>query len=180
MKDDKVKILGFLFFLFCLALIGGVWYLGNQLRDLQEQYDELEQRRVDLSTSTQSLIQQKTVFTTAFKDLENYHVNVAPNEMAFYSDVQQVVQSNGVEILSTRQQGVDKEGRSSIVLALRGDYYAMMQVLAAWRNLPTTVRVAALTLTAANTTATSAPETPTGRGWIQADATVEAIVGPQK
>ena len=108
---------------------------------------------------------QKTVFTNAFKDLENYHVNVAPSELAFYSDVQQVVQNNAVEILSTRQQGVNAEGLSTIAMTVRGEYYALMQVLAAWRNLPTTVRVSSLSLGQDKSTGSSGAL----RGWVQAD-----------
>ncbi|NLL37121.1 MAG: hypothetical protein GX256_06330 [Fretibacterium sp.] len=179
MKDNKVKILGTLFFLFCLLFIGGSWHLGSLLRALQEEFDDLEQRRVDLSGSTRSLMQQKATFTSAFKDLEHYHINVAPSDMAFYSDVQQVVQSNGIEILSTRQQGTDKEGRSSIVLALRGDYYAMMQVLADWRNLSTTVRVASLSLSSHSMPSEPAAN-PAEQNWIQADVTLEAVIGLQR
>ena len=175
MKDNKVATLGLIFFLLCAAAAGAVYYLGNRLGELQAQADELEQRKVDLASATQALMVQKTVFTNAFKDLENYHVNVAPSELAFYSDVQQVVQNNAVEILSTRQQGVNAEGLSTIAMTVRGEYYALMQVLAAWRNLPTTVRVSSLSL---------GQDKPTGssgalRGWVQADVTVEAIVGPK-
>jgi hypothetical protein len=53
-------------------------------------------------------------------------------------------------------------------MTLKGDYYALMQVLANWRNTPTTVRVAALTVTA--------PRVSDAREDVQADVTVEAIV----
>lgn len=175
MKDNKVTILGLCFFLFCAALGGAVYYLGERLNELQGQADELQQRKVDLESSTQALMAQKAVFTNAFKDLENYHVNVAPSEMAFYSDVQQVVQNNGVEILSTRQQGVNAEGVSTIAMTMRGEYYALMQVLAAWRNLPTTVRVSSLSLGADKAAGASTAL----QGWVQADVTVEAIVAPK-
>ena len=98
MKDNKITILGLLFFLLCAALGGAVYYLGERLSELHSRADELQQQRVDLESTTQALIAQKSVFTNAFKELENYSVNVALNEMAFYSDVQQVVQNNAVEI----------------------------------------------------------------------------------
>ena len=175
MKDNKVATLGLFLFLLCIVVGGIVYYLGNRLNELQVQADELQQQKVDLTTATQALIAQKTVFTNAFKDLENYHVNMAPSEMAFYTDVQQVVQNNAVEILSTRQQGVNAEGLSSIAMTVRGEYYALMQVLAAWRNLPTTVRVSGLVLGGDKPSGTSGPL----RGWVQADVTVEAIVAPR-
>ena len=171
MNDNKVTLLGFLFFLLCASLIGGVYFLNGKLVELQAQYDELEQRKVDLDQTTTSLMNQKQVFNNAFNILENYKVNVASSDMAFYAEVQQVVQSSDVNILSTRQMGV-ANGRSSIVMTLRGDYYSFMRVLADWRNLPITARVAAMTVTASKT-----PET---RGEVQADVTVEAIVSDKK
>ncbi len=176
MKDNKVAVLGLFFFLLCAALGGAVYYLGERLNELHARADELEQQRVDLESATQALIAQKSVFTNAFKELENYSVNVAPNEMAFYSDVQQVVQNNAVEIMSTRQQGVNAGGVSAIAMTVRGEYYALMQVLAAWRNLPTTVRVSTLTLGADKAVGASSEAL---RGWVQADVTVEAIVAPK-
>ena len=176
MKDNKVAVLGLFFFLLCAALGGAVYYLGGRLNELHAQADDLEQQRVDMESATQALVAQKTVFTNAFKELENYSVNVALNEMAFYSDVQQVVQNNAVEIMSTRQQGVNAEGVSAIAMTVRGEYYALMQVLAAWRNLPTTVRVSTLTLGADKSTGSSSEAL---RGWVQADVTVEAIVAPK-
>lgn len=172
MNDNKVTIIGFLFFLFCAALIGGVYFLNGRFLELQGQYDELEQRRVNLEQTTKSLQEQKRIYTTAFNTLRDYKVNVASDDMGFYSEVQQTVQASDVNILSTRQQGVNREGRSTIALTLRGDYYSFMQVLANWRNLPVTVRVANMTLTASKT-----PET---RGEIQADVSIEAIVSGKK
>ena len=72
MKDNKIMILGLLSFLFCALLGGTIYYLGNRLNDLQAQADDLQQKNVDLSSSTQALLEQKAVFTNAFKDLENY------------------------------------------------------------------------------------------------------------
>ena len=176
MNDNKVVFLGLFFFLLCAVLGGAVYYLGERLNELHARADELEQQRVDLESATQALIAQKSVFTNAFKELENHRINVAPNEMAFYSDVQQVVQNNAVEIMSTRQQGVNAESVSAIAMTVRGEYYALMQVLAAWRNLPTTVRVSTLTLGPDKSTGASSEAF---RGWVQADVTVEAIVAPK-
>jgi hypothetical protein len=167
-NDNKVTIIGVLFFLFCAALIGGVYFLNGQLEVLQAEYDDLEQRKVNLEQDTNGLVSQKKIFTDAFNALENFSINVASDDMAFYSAVQQTVQVSGINILSTRQQGVASNGRSSIMLTLRGDYYSFMRVLASWRALPVTVRVSNLTVTASKT-----PET---RGEIQADVSVEAIV----
>jgi hypothetical protein len=167
-NDNKVTVIGFLFLVFCVALIGGVYFLNGQLEVLQAEYDELEQRRVNLEQETSALMSQKTIFTNAFNALEKFSINIASDDMAFYSAVQQTVQTSGINILSTRQQGVSNAGRSTIVLMLRGDYYSFMRVLAAWRALPVTVRVSNLTVTASKT-----PET---RGEIQADVSVEAIV----
>jgi hypothetical protein len=167
--NDKVTVIGVLFLLFCAMLIGGVYFLNGQVVTLQEEYDELEQRKVNLEQDTDNLSKQKKIFTDAFRTLEGFSINVASDDMAFYSAVQQTVQTTGINILSTRQQGVRQDGRGTIALVLRGDYYSFMHVLAAWRALPITVRVESLTVTASKT-----PET---RGEIQADVSIEAIVG---
>jgi hypothetical protein len=169
MNDNKVTLLGFFLFLVCAALIGGVYFLNKQLTQLHEEAIELEQRRGELAQTTQSLVDQKKAFSDAFRALEGYQVKVASSDMIFYSEVQGAVQdTSGVNILSTQQRGVSRDGRSSLVLTLRGDYYSFAQVLAKWRNLLTTVRVSAMTVTASRT-----PET---RGEVQVDITVEAIV----
>ena len=40
MKDNKVTILGLLFFLLCAALGGAVYYLGERLNELHAQADD--------------------------------------------------------------------------------------------------------------------------------------------
>jgi hypothetical protein len=173
MNDNKITLIGVLFFLFCAALIGGVWYLNGQVERLSEERAELERRRGELDRTIQSLMAQKKVFADSFVAFEKFKVNAAVDDMAFYSDIQQVVQrAAGVNILSTQQRGVSREGRSSLALTLRGDYYSFTRVLAEWRNLVTTVRVSGMTVTASRT-----PET---RGEVQVDVTVEAIVGQRR
>ncbi|MDR2179897.1 MAG: hypothetical protein LBP21_06290 [Synergistaceae bacterium] len=169
MNDNKVTVLAFVLFLVCAALMGGVYLLNGQLVQLHEEYADLVQRGGELEQTMQSLVEQKQVFTDAFRALENYQVRVASSDMVFYSEVQGAVQNTGVEISSTQQKGTSKDGRSSLALTLRGDYYKFAEVLAKWRNLSTTVRVAAMTITASRT-----PET---RGEVQVDVTVEAIIG---
>ena len=167
--NDKVTLLGLLLFLVCAGCGGGVWYMNGKLVELQTQYDELEQRRVDLTQSTQFLVNQKRVFMEAFAALDGHKVSTAASDMDFYSEVQQAARANQINILSTRQMGIAKAtGRSSIALTLRGDYYNFAQLLAKWRDLSTTVRVSALSITASRT-----PET---NGEIQADVTVEAVI----
>lgn len=178
MKDSKITIVALLFALLCLALIGGVYFLSDRLKNQHEEYDDLAQRKANLNADTNNLIQQKKVFTEAFAELSNYHVNPADGEVPFYSEVQQAVQNNSIEILSTRQQSRDKDGIGRVSMTLRGDYYNFMNVLAAWRNLPMTVRVATLTIRSDNTKSggrgSNADDSATGV--IQADVTVEAVI----
>jgi hypothetical protein len=173
MKDNKVTLLGLFFFLFCAALIGGVFFLNKTLTELQNEHDELEQRRVDLNQTTRSLMDRKTVFSEAFATLENYQINAAPSNVRFYEDVQQVVQAQGLYLLSTRELGGTPGGRSAMTLSVRGDYYSFMQVLAGWRNTPSTMRVSAFSVASPRANSTSV------RGEIEATVTVEAIVSAQ-
>jgi hypothetical protein len=171
MNNNKVTVLGVLFFLFCIALMGGVYFLNGQLVELQGQYDELEQQRVDLVQTTKALTDRKKIFTDAFASLENYQVHTASSDMGFYEEVQQVVRQNNLNIQSQSQppqRGAPGDGRKSLVLTLRGDYYSFTQMLAEWRNLYTTVRVSALRVTAS--------KTPEMRGEVEVNVSVEAIV----
>ena len=171
MNDNKVTFVGIGFLVLCIALIGGVYFLNEELKMLKEQYNELEQRRVNLDQDRNGLREQIKVFNDAFKILEAYNVRATSSDMDFYSQVQQKIQenqrNNEISIITQRQNGV-KDGRSSIALTLRGDYYSFMKILAGWRNLTTTVRVSQLSMTASKTPQTS--------GEVQADVVLEAIV----
>jgi hypothetical protein len=175
MKDNKITLLGFIFFLFCALLAGGVFFLDKTLTELQNEFDSLEQRRVDLNQDTRSLTDRKAVFSEAFATLENYEINAAPSDVRFYEDVQQVVQTQGLNLLSTRELGGTPGGRSAMTLSVRGDYYAFMQALAGWRNTPTTMRVSAFSVVSPRAAAGNTPV----RGEIEATLTVEAIVSGQ-
>jgi hypothetical protein len=168
MKDNKVTIIGVCFFLLCLGLAGGIYFIDGQLRELREQYDDLERRRANLVRETSSLREEITVYTNAFDVLESYNVRATDSDMDFYAQVQEKIEENHeVSIISARQNGI-RDGRTSISLTLRGDYYAFMRILASWRNLYTTVRVSELSI--------QIPRNPQVRGEIQADVVVEAIV----
>ncbi|GHS97523.1 hypothetical protein AGMMS50276_17720 [Synergistales bacterium] len=172
--EKKVTSIALIFCLFCAALIGGVYYVGRRLTELQTEYDDLQQRKADLTQDTRSLMQQKKLFSDIFATLENYSVSSAPNEMTFYDEVRIAAQENNVGILTTKQNGVDKRtGRSSIVLSLKGNYYSFLRTLADWRNLPTTVRVSSLVVTSP---AAANRDEVVDRESVQADVTLEAII----
>jgi len=172
MNDNKVTLVGIGFLLICIALIGGVYYINEELKALKEEYNDLESRRVNLVQDRDGLRDQIRVFNDAFKTLESFNVRATSSDMDFYSQVQQKIQenqrNNEISIITQRQNGVNKDGRSSIALTLRGDYYSFLRILAGWRNLTTTVRVSQLSITASRTPQTS--------GEVQADVVLEAIV----
>ena len=165
--NNKVTFVGICFLALCIGLAGGIYFLDGQLKMLKEQYDDLEQRRANLEQDRNGLREQITVFKNAFASLEAYNVRATSNDMDFYSQVQQKVQENSDMTIRTQRQNGVKDGRSSISLTLRGDYYSFMKVLAGWRNLPITVRVSQLSVTT--------PRNPQV-GEIQADVVLEAIV----
>ena len=171
MKDNKVTFVGIGFLLLCLGLAWGVYFLDGELRLLKDQHDELDRRRANLEQDRHRLREQITVFKNAFTALEEFNVRATPNDMDFYAQVQSEVdpfiRRNEVVIVSQRQNGI-RDGRTSISMTLRGDYYSFMKILAAWRNLTTTVRVSQLSM--------SASRNPQTMGEIQADVVVEAII----
>jgi len=173
MNDNKVTIIGFLFLVLCLGLVGGVWYLDGRLRELRAEYDQLEQRRANLVQDRDNLRAQAREFREAFATLEAFNVRAATSEMDFYAQIQQEIErhsrNNEIAIISAHQNPV-VAGRGSQSLVLRGNYYAFMRILAAWRNLNTTVRVAQLSV--------SISGNPPVLGEIQASVTLEAIINP--
>jgi hypothetical protein len=171
-KDKKATLLAVSFFLFCAALIGGIYFLDAKLVELQKEYDDLEQRKVDLNQTTRFLMDRKTVFSDAFAVLETYKINAAPSNVRFYEDVQQAVQGQNLNLLSTRELGNAPGGRSAMALSVRGDYYSFMQVLADWRNTFTTMRLSAFSVEAPSASDSSGA----ARGEIEAAVTLEAIV----
>jgi len=173
MNDSKVTVIGLLFLILCLGLVGGIWYLDGQLRYLREERDRLEQDRVNMVRDVANLEEQIRVFNTSFADLERHNVRAAQNEMEFLAQVQQAIDphiwNDRIVMISSDQRGVNAAtGRATLNLVLRGDYYTFMNILAAWRNVDVTVRVSALSMMASRT--------PQVRGEIQADVTLEAII----
>ena len=172
MNDSKVTVIGVLFLLLCLGLVGGIWYLDGQLRELRQEYNTLDQSRADLQRDVANLREQVGVFNDAFRTLGEYNVSAAQNEMHFLTQVQQIIDpyiwSEHIVMVSSQQGGVNAAGRATQSFTLRGDYYAFKRILAAWRNVEVTVRVSALSMMASRT--------PQMHGEIQADVTLEAIV----
>jgi len=173
MNDSKVTVIGVLFLLLCLGLVGGIWYLDGQLRELRQEYNTLDQNRANLQRDVANLREQIGVFNDAFQTLEGYNVSAAENEMHFLTQVQQVIDpyiwSEQIIVVGSSQGGVDATTRRATQsFTLRGDYYAFKRILAAWRNVEVTVRVSALSMMASRN--------PQMYGEIQADVTLEAIV----
>ena len=168
--DNKVTLLGVLLAMMCIAFMGGIYYLNGQLGELKDQYEDLERQRLTLEFEMQALQRQRRVFTEAFQELEHYRIRLAASDTSFFEDVQQVVRRVGtVNIELANPRGVSRDGRTSLNLRLRGDYYGFTQILAAWRRLETTVRVSTMSVMASR----RAPET---RGEVEVDLTLEAIV----
>lgn len=147
-RENKMTLLVFLSALLCIGIIFAVYHLSGRLEALQARSDALEQRIVNARADTEILMEQKRVFTDVLGKLddENYHVKPARDETEFYTTLQEAARDSGVAILSTRQQGVNQNGISTMTFSLQGEYYSMLRLLAAWRDLPMTVRVANLTL----------------------------------
>ena len=169
MNDSKVTLIGLVFFLICAGLVGGVHFTYSKLNELKDEYVRLENQRATLSQDTMELREQINTFNNAFKVLEAYNVRATSSDINFKAEVQEKIDEY-IEAITTAKstQGATRDGRSSISYSIRGDYYSFLKILAGWRNLQTTVRVSALSMTASKTPQTS--------GEILADVTVEAIV----
>jgi hypothetical protein len=166
--DNKVTIVGFLFLVLCLGLVGGVYYIDGRVRELRSEHDMLDQTRANMERDRINLQNQIRVFNDAFRDLEEYNVRAAYNVGNFRGRIQQEIDRNEIIVISGREGAINNEGRATHSLTLRGDYYAFMRMLAAWRNLDITVRVSSLSV--------AASRSPQIHGEIQADVILEAII----
>jgi len=168
MNDNKVTIIGILFFALCIGLGAGIYFLDRELKELKGQYDNLERRRTSLEQDAAGLKEQISVFNKSFERLEAYNVRATSSDISFKDQIQEKIDEHRDVITTVRSSQSTGDGRSIISMTLRGDYYSFMKILAGWRNLPTTVRVSQLSMTASKTPQTS--------GEVQADVVLEAII----
>lgn len=152
-----------LFFAFCLALIGGVWWSINELKNYREEYDLLEQERSS-SQKMMANMQSKNLDLSQITGLNIDNAGVAHDAVEFYSYVRQAIEDNEVELISMNS-GSNQD--SILTLQLQGTYYSLAKTFAQWRLMPFASRVNSLKIK-------RDPSSPTSL--ITAQLTLEAMM----
>ncbi len=128
------------FFALCLALCAGVWYGLQTLEDYREEYDMIVNERDNFETIMDGLrAKNKTLQSISKVTLAN--VNTSADSVAFYSEVQRLVQENSLNMLSMQYD------KNILSLQLQGNYYSLVHLFADWREMPFASRVNALKIT---------------------------------
>ncbi|MBQ7196568.1 MAG: hypothetical protein IJS40_04075 [Synergistaceae bacterium] len=128
------------FFALCLALCAGVWYGLQTLEDYREEYDMIVNERDNFETIMDGLrAKNKTLQSISKVTLAN--VNTSADSVAFYSEVQRLIQENSLNMLSMQYD------KNILSLQLQGNYYSLVHLFADWREMPFASRVNALKIT---------------------------------
>ena len=168
--DSKILLILSLSAAVGLALFAGSYGLERQLESLKSEYAALEHEHKALVKEMGQLMEQKRLLSAGLDDLEKYSPAAPLNRLELYSGLQRAAKESSIEVLSTRWDGdlLPQQRASVVIMVLRGDYYDMMRLLAAWRTLPVSCRIAGLMIrpgVAEN-----------AQGTIEAEVTLEALL----
>ena len=121
----------------CILICVITWYPVHLLETMREEYDTLENERIDLVMTVEnfSVVQENLQKIEAASPKD---IRPASDIVEFYAYVRQAAENNGVNIISTRQSS------SSISMNLRGGYYSLMHLIADWRTMPTTGKITSI------------------------------------
>ncbi len=126
-----------IFFAIVAAIVFGAFFSERNLDSMRDEYNNLENRRVQLQSRISTLKQQNNALADITTD-KFIHAQALQSQnglVDFYSQVQKVFSDRNIEIISTRQQ------ENSIILNLQGDYYALMATLADLRSMQTPSKI---------------------------------------
>lgn len=152
-----------LFFAFCLALIGGVYWSLRELRAYREEYDLLEGERSS-SEKMMSNMESRNIDLAQVTGLNIDNAGNARDAVEFYAYVRQAVEDNGIELISMKS---DPNSENILTLQLQGSYYALAHVFADWRLMPFASRIHSLRINRDNNSPTA---------FVDAQVVLEALM----
>lgn len=142
-----------LFSLLFFLLVGGVFlcvfFLVSRVESLRETEKHLHSRSLQLEQQTAERMRQIGVYKKAIADLERYQFEIPENEVDFYSWIQRELTRNGVRSNVVKPTN-SPPGRSAVQVDFQGSYYAFIRTLADWRTLKVVLRLASVTMNAAD------------------------------
>ncbi|MBQ9582062.1 MAG: hypothetical protein IJR21_06805 [Synergistaceae bacterium] len=126
-------------FIACVAFY--LYYKSSYLNNL---YAELNAQGVMLQISNNK--SERDNLTDTLNDLKalNNLLQPLPADVDFQDEVQKIVTSNDVEIISSQVANDDESGQNilNLDLNIKGNYANIIKVLAEWRALPFPLRIA--------------------------------------
>lgn len=131
-----------LFITICLALCGGIWYSMNELAAYREEYDFLKDEQKNFASNMASL-QERNRILNEINNLQLDDTDTTSDTMEFYSEVNQIVENNRMNMLSmssNQNQGEGSKG-NILTLKLQGSYYSLAHMFADLRQMPFALRI---------------------------------------
>ena len=121
----------------CIIICVVTWYPVSMLNSLREEYDSLENERIDLVMTVENF---EVVQENLRKIEASTPKNIRPvaDIVEFYAYVRQAAENNNIEIISTRQNP------SSVSMNVRGGYYSLMHLIADWRSMPAAGKITSI------------------------------------
>lgn len=139
-----VAVLAGLFILLGIFIACVAFYLYYKSSYLNNLYAELNAQGVMLQISNNK--SERDNLTDTLNDLKalNNLLQPLPADVDFQDEVQKIVTSNDVEIISSQVANDDESGQNilNLDLNIKGNYTNIIKVLAEWRALPFPLRIA--------------------------------------
>ena len=145
-KNERraAAVLAGLFILLGLFIACVAFYLYYKSSYLNNLYAELNAQGVMLQISNNK--SERDNLTDTLNDLKalNNLLQPLPADVDFQDEVQKIVTSNDVEIISSQVANDDESGQNilNLDLNIKGNYTNIIKVLAEWRALPFPLRIA--------------------------------------
>ena len=145
-KNERraAAVLAGLFILLGIFIACVAFYLYYKSSYLNNLYAELNAQGVMLKISNNKT--ERDNLSDALNDLKalNNLLQPLPADVDFQDEVQKIVTSNDVEIISSQVANDDESGQNilNLDLNIKGNYTNIIKVLAEWRALPFPLRIA--------------------------------------
>ncbi|MBR2208177.1 MAG: hypothetical protein IJ859_05135 [Synergistaceae bacterium] len=124
----------------CLALCGGVWFGIHTLEEYREEYDTMVSERDNFEGIMENLRTKNRTLQAIHKvNLSDVQMVKKGRENEFYSEVRRLIDKNEINMVSMKN-----DEPSVFNLSLRGDYYALINLFADWREMPFASRITEL------------------------------------
>ena len=149
MKKNTNLVFGISFCLFCIILYAVIWFSLHVLYEDRMEYDQLDAERNNHNGIITSLeARNQNLKRVAALSVNN--AEAVSDAVSFYAMVRQTIDrySNNIMMLSMSTSGRNgQEGKDNLLsLKLSGNYYAIMNMIADWRNLPAASKITSLHL----------------------------------